>query len=171
MKKILIVLVSLITYSASWAQTSLNDSDQAMTDRLDKLLVGNHDLSLQWISWDWWHFGLASITKTDTPRVYRIKGYQDGTLSSEDERGRKNGDFLKIDGTLTAVDETHLIFTGTIDIKVYHINGGKAYRREGTFDFKARNGRKYWRLQNLKYKGPGSEDPNRFAVDYVDIYF
>ncbi len=171
MKKILIVLISLITCSVSWAQSSLNDSDEAMTERLDKLLVGNHYLTLQWISWDWWKFGLASITKTDEPRVYRIKGDQDGSTCSEAEQGRKNGDFLRIDGTLKAVDETHLIFTGTIDIKVYHINDGKEYRREGTYHFKSRNGRKYWRLQNLKYRGPGSKDPNRFAVDYVDIYF
>lgn len=116
----------------------------------DKMLLGKHMLSLQWISWD--YFGSVNITKEGTR--YRCVGEQ---------LDRDNvGDYVKIDGYLTPVDEKNLVFEGTIAIKIYHINGGREYVRDGVYNFKSTQGRKYWRLQEM-------EDPDG-AVDYVDIY-
>ncbi|MBR0046750.1 MAG: hypothetical protein IJP75_07725 [Bacteroidaceae bacterium] len=119
---------------------------------LERQVVGNHMLSLQWISWD--YFGTAKITKE-----------ADGRLKCVGEQLSKEypGDYLKLDGYITIVDALHLQFTGTIKTKVYHLNNGEEYVREGTFDFKSTQGRKYWREQEMK--GPDG------VTDYVDIYF
>ena len=119
---------------------------------LEQKVVGNHMLSLQWISWD--YFGNAKITKEADGRL-KCVGEQ---LSKEHP-----GDYLKLDGYITIVSALHLQFTGTIKTKVYHLNGGEEYVREGTFDFKSTQGRKYWREQEMK--GPDG------VTDYVDIYF
>lgn len=118
----------------------------------EQKVLGKHMLSLQWISWD--YFGTCNITKDDNG-VLHCKGEQ---LS------RENDDYLKINGTIEIVDANNLKFTGTIAMKIYHINGGKECLREGTFDFKATNGRKYWRMQQM-------DNPCDMACDYVDIYF
>ena len=118
----------------------------------EQKVLGKHMLSLQWISWE--YFGTCNITKDDKG-VLHCKGEQ---LS------RENDDYLKINGTIEIVDANNLKFTGTIAMKIYHINGGKECLREGTFDFKATNGRKYWRMQQM-------DNPCDMACDYVDIYF
>lgn len=118
---------------------------------MDRKLVGKHLLSLQWISWD--YFGSCNITK-EGENNYRCVGEQL-------DRNNK-GDYVKIDGFITATDELNLVFTGTIKMKIYHINGGEEYVREGTFNFKSTQGRKYWRMQEMD--GPDGE------VDYIDIY-
>ena len=64
---------------------------------------------------------------------------------------------------ITIVSETHLKFTGAIRTKVYHLNNGNEYVREGSFDFVATDGRKYWREQEMN--GPEG------VTDYIDIYF
>ena len=119
---------------------------------LERQVVGKHMLSLQWISWD--YFGTAEITKEADGRL-KCVGSQ---LSKE-----YPGDYLKLDGYITIVSALHLQFTGTIKTKVYHLNGGEEYVREGTFDFKSTQGRKYWREQEMK--GPDG------VTNYVDIYF
>lgn len=128
----------------------------------DKLLVGNHMFSSQWISWE--KFGKATITKTDTPNVYHIYGVQDAGECSDRGEAIDNGDYLEIEGTITAKSKTKLAFEGRITQRVFHINGGKSCVREGTFTFMSTNGRRYWRLQE---KG----NPCDVACDYIDIYF
>lgn len=118
---------------------------------LERKVIGRHMLSLQWISWN--YFGSCNITKE-----------ADGRLRCVGEHLSKEypGDFLKIDGYMTIVDERHLIFDGDITIKVYHLNEGQPYTRTGQYDFIATQNRKYWRAQNLEKID---------ATDYVDIYF
>lgn len=118
---------------------------------MDKKLVGKHPLSLQWISWD--YFGSVNITK-ESDNYYHCVGQQ---LDRDHA-----GDYVKIDGYISAVDDKNLIFNGTIAIKIYHINGGQEYVRDGEFNFKSTQGRKYWRMQEME--GPDGE------TDYVDIY-
>ncbi len=125
--------------------------DLKPTTAIDKMLVGKHMLSMQWISWE--YFGECYITKVDNNR-YRCTGQQ---LSREQE-----GDYVKIDGFLSADDEFNLTFEGTIKTKVYHINNGQEYVRDGQFHFKSTNGRKYWRLMEM--------DGSDGQVDYIDIY-
>lgn len=121
------------------------------TTKMDKKLVGKHLLSLQWISWD--YYGSVNITKVG-PNRYRCVGQQ---------LDRDNvGDYLKIDGYLSAIDELNLVFTGEIRTKINYINGGNEYLRSGTFTFKSTQGRRYWRMQEML----GADG----VTDYVDIY-
>ncbi len=126
-----------------------------------KTFVGNHMLSLQWISWK--KFGKAVITQGAEEGVYNISGRQ-GAECCDEADGRNNGDFVSIEGTIRKVDDLTLIFNGTITTRVYHINGGENVVREGEYEFKSTDGRKYWRLQDMK-------NPTGDGTDYVDIYF
>ena len=118
---------------------------------LERKVVGKHMLSLQWISWE--YFGTCNITKEADGRL-RCVGEQ---LSKENP-----GDYLKLDGYISIVDEKHLVFEGDIIIKIYHLNNGNEYTRSGRYDFVSTQNRKYWRAQNLERID---------ATDYVDIYF
>jgi len=129
---------------------------------LERKVVGKHMLSIQWISWN--YFGSVTIKKE-----------ADGTLSCHgeqlarnckdaDKECKVNDDYVKLDGTIQIVDETHLIFTGDIREKIYHINNGEEVLRQGTFDFISQGKRKYWRLQDML-------NPSGDGTDYIDIYF
>ena len=115
------------------------------------MLLGQHRLSLQWISWD--YFGKAIVR--DDGGVLRISGEQ---------KGRGNDDYLKVDGVITLVDAKEIMFNGTIETKVSHINGGKACTREGEMTFRITQNRRYWRLKEM-------DNPCDPVTDYVDIYF
>ena len=123
-------------------------------------MLGMHLFSLQWISWD--RFGKVNITKGKDENTYYIIGKQDGRNCSDDEQGRINGDYVSIDGTLTVVSKTKLIFNGTIITKAYCVNNGQECVRNGHFE--STSGRRYWRLQEM-------ENPCDNVTDYVDIYF
>ena len=130
---------------------------------LERKVVGKHLLTLQWISWE--SYGSVEIKKE-----------ADGTLSCHGEQlARKcpkgteqgnidNDDYVKLDGTIEIVDKDHLIFTGEIRTKVYHINHGQEVLREGTFNFVTKENRHYWRMQEMI-------NPIDECVDYIDIYF
>lgn len=126
-----------------------------------KSFVGNHMLSLQWISWE--KFGKAVITQGAEEGVYNIVGRQ-GAECCDEAEGKNNGDFVSIEGTIRKVDEKTLIFNGKITTRVYHINNGENVVREGEYTFLSTQGRKYWRLQDMK-------NPTGDGTDYVDIYF
>ncbi len=114
-------------------------------------LLGKHKLSLQWISWD--YFGTATISE------------KNGTLYLKGEqKSRKDTDFVKVEGTITAIEAKSFTFTGTIITQVSYINGGKPCKREGEMTFAITGKRKYWRLQQM-------QSPCGTETDYVDIYF
>ena len=118
-----------------------------------RMLLGRHKLSLQWVSWD--YFGVATVT--NRRGVYFVKGEQTG-------RGATKSDFVKLDGTITSIDEKEFGYRGKIITQVSHINGGKPCVRDGVFTFKITGKRRYWRLQQM-------DSPCDTATDYVDIYF
>lgn len=147
MKKLVLILI-LSLFTGVWAESVVSSGpEQSIVDKL----IGKHRLSLQWISWD--YFGEVEISKDADGDLY-CKGEQ---LS------RENTDYLKIEGILGALSEKELIFTGTIRIKIYHLNGGKEYVKTGTHVFKATKNRMFWRMQDMT--GPDGE------LDYVDIFF
>lgn len=140
-----------LSEGGSTTATKATAKGKPATTAMDKKLIGKHMLSLQWISWD--YFGSVNITK-EGDNYYRCVGEQ---------LDRTNvGDYVKLDGYISAVDELNLVFNGTIKMKIYHLNGGEEYVRDGRFNFKSTQGRKYWRMQEMD--GPDGE------VDYVDIY-
>jgi hypothetical protein len=134
--------------------TILNANSQSIKtdDFLEKDLVGEHALTLQWLGWE--TPGSVEIFKENSLII--CQGEQ---FSKEDLE-----DFLKIDGRLEIVNDKELIFHGTIITKVNYLNNGNDCVREGVFHFKASGSRKYWRMQEM-------DSPCDDSVDYVDIYF
>ncbi|HUR97085.1 MAG TPA: hypothetical protein VMZ26_03345, partial [Pyrinomonadaceae bacterium] len=150
MKKILIAAFAAIVLSSfALGQTRTDINDPAAA----RMLVGRHKLSLQWVSWD--YFGAVNVTNRGG--IYSVKGGQKG-------RGKANGDYLKIGGTITSIDAKEFKFRGNITTQVSHINGGLPCDRDGEFTFKITGKRQYWRLQEM-------DNPCDPVTDYVDIYF
>lgn len=118
-----------------------------------KLREGTHNLSLQWISWE--VLGKAEIKHLGDNK-YSIIGEQ---------RSPENSDYLKINGTLEPISENKLIFEGTVESQIEHLNQGEPCVKEGTKIFESTKNRKYWRMQDMENCEGG------MVVDYVDIYF
>ncbi len=132
------------------------------SNALERKVIGRHMLSLQWISWK--YFGSVTIKK-EADGTFSCKGEQLAVNCKDAEDGCKtNGDYVKLDGTIEIVDENHLVFTGDIRTKIYHINNGQEVLRHGSFNFEVTGNRKYWRMQEMT--NPADE-----CVDYIDIYF
>lgn len=121
-----------------------------------KQLLGEHKLSLQWISWK--HFGKATVTERDG--LLEIRGEQ--RRHAADKEGSPD-DFLRLDGVVTEVRAKEFVLRGTITTRVSHLAGGRECRREGTFTFAVKAKRRYWRLQQM-------QNPCDEVVDYVDVY-
>jgi len=149
MKRNLLVPSVLILLAALGAtaqeRTIVNDKAAA------QMLLGKHRLSLQWISWD----RIGTATVTNRAAVYSIKGEQ---------KGRGNGDYVRIEGMIVSIDPKEFVFEGSIVTRVSHINGGEPCTRQGDFTFRITGKRKYWRLMEM-------DNPCDTATDYVDIYF
>lgn len=139
------------TVNIQESESSLNN--KAAESTRFKIREGKHYLSLQWISWE--VLGEAEI-KYLGDNKYSIVGQQ---LNSH------NSDYLKISGTLEPVSDKKLIFEGTIETQVEHLNEGKPCVKEGSRVFESTKNRKYWRLQDMENCEGG------MVVDYVDIYF
>jgi len=139
------------------AVISLPDSQSSLnrTDNLPEFTIreGTHNLSLQWISWE--ELGKAEIRYLGN-NVYSIVGEQ---------RNPDNSDYLKIEGTLEPLSETELIFDGTVEHQITHLNQGQPCVKKGKQTFKSTKNRKYWRMQDMQNCEGG------MVTDYVDIYF
>lgn len=139
-----------------------NTENLAGLTPLERKIVGNHLLSLQWISWK--YFGSVTIKK-EADGTFSCRGEQLAiNCKDSDDSCKINRDYLKLDGTIEIVDETHLVFTGDIREKIYHINNGEEVLRHGTYNFVQKENRRYWRMQEMT-------NPVDECVDYIDIYF
>lgn len=148
----LIIITIFVLSVGAIAQSNSAADKTVIKDQAAKMkLLGQHKLSLQWISWD--YFGKAVVT--DNKGVMRVKGEQ---------KSRKDEDYLKIDGLITMVDTKEFKFNGTIIVRVSYINGGEPCKREGEMTFRITGNRKYWRLQEM-------DNPCDQVTDYVDIFF
>lgn len=119
-------------------------------------LVGEHRLTLQWLGWD-------DLTRSGKVSI-EDRG---GSLSVTGEQaGREDnlGDYLKIEGKIVSADKYGFVFNGDITTRVSHIADGAECKRSGTFTFKTKGTRKYWRMQEM-------DNPCDPVTDYVDIYF
>lgn len=115
-------------------------------------LVGQHGLTLQWISWEY----RGTVTITEENKVLKIRGIQ---------RSKENTtDSVSIDGVLEVISDKEIQFKGKIITTVSYNNGGKPCEKEGTYTFKKTGNRRYWRLQEMK-------NCDGVVVDYVDLYF
>jgi hypothetical protein len=153
--KLLCLLLMMLAAPAGLRAQQKTGGDNPKTIIKDNaaktMLMGQHRLSLQWISWD--YFGKATVTDVN------------GTLYlTGEQKARKGGDNLKIDGVITEVGAKEFKFKGTIVTKVEINNGGKPCERNGEMTFSIKGNRKYWRLQEM-------DSPCEEIVDYVDIFF
>lgn len=119
--------------------------------KMDSLLIGRHDFTIQWLSFDDGNPGIAFINVTDSA-WYSIKGQQES----------KNG-YLKINGIIKPVNPKELLFNGVIEYSIYKITEGEVCRKVGQQTFLNTKNRKYWRMQNMD--GCGA------TTNYVDIFF
>jgi hypothetical protein len=148
MKKIAGFLILLFSITAfAQEKTVVNDA------KARQMLLGRHNLSLQWISWD--YSGTATVKNRGG--TFYLKGSQRG-------RGAQKGDYVTIDGVIISIDAKEFAFSGKITTRVSHINNGEPCERDGEFTFRITGKRKYWRMQQI-------DNPCDEAADYVDIYF
>lgn len=146
-----IALALLVCLSSAYAQEPAKTGTKINDAEAKAKLLGAHNLSLQWVSWD--YFGKANVT--DNNGTLQLKGEQ---------RSKTTSDFVTIDGMITLVDKTEFKFNGTIVTQVTFLNKGNPCKREGEFTFRITGNRKYWRLKEM-------DNPCDAATDYVDIYF
>ncbi len=111
-------------------------------------LLGDHRLSLQWISWE--KFGTASVVDNDGVLV--LKGSQ-----------HVGDEYLTVEGTVTSIEPKKFTMHGVIVTKIDSINKGQPCKRSGDMTFAITGARKYWRLQQM-------DNPCEAVTDYVDIY-
>ena len=114
-----------------------------------KNLLGSYKCSLQWIGWE--KSGVCTFA------------LENGELTCKGGQ-RDGGNYLEIDGRIEVVNPIHLRFTGTIKTQVDYIANGREVVRKGTYNFKVRGKRGYWRMQEIT-------NPVDGCADYVDIYF
>jgi len=112
-------------------------------------LRGNSGLTLQWISWD--HRGHVRVLHAGG--LYTLSGSQ----TARDGRGR-----VTIDGAVLAIEQDRFTFHGRIVITDTP-DPGRECVRDGTYEFRVTQNRRYWRLQEMEVCDG--------LTDYVDIYF
>ncbi|SFE85873.1 hypothetical protein [Thermoflexibacter ruber] len=148
MKNVLFTAFYILTITSAYSQGAVKFNKEAFK----KNLVGQHGITLQWISWD--YRGTVKITQED--KVLKITGIQ---------RSRENTtDSVSINGVLEVISDKEIQFTGKIITTVSYNNGGKPCEKEGTYTFRKTGNRRYWRLQEMK-------NCDGVVVDYVDLYF
>lgn len=136
----------------SFAATPSTGLDAAARARL----VGDHALTLQWLGWG----DLSSAGKLaveDRGDTLSVTGEQNG-------EGENAGGFLRLSGKIVSASRDGFVFVGDITTKVDHIASGAECKRSGTFTFKTKGARKYWRMQEMT-------NPCDPVTDYVDVYF
>ena len=138
--------------SMSFASPSNNGLDDAARARL----VGDHALTLQWLGWgDLSRAG--KVVVEDRGDTLSLSGEQNG-------EGENAGDYLRLSGKIISASRDGFVFVGDITTHVNHIADGAACKRSGTFTFKTKGARKYWRMQEMT-------NPCDPVTDYVDVYF
>jgi hypothetical protein len=116
----------------------------------EKLLLGKHNLTLQWVGWE--IPGSALVEKRGA--LLHIKGEQSD---------QKEGNFLQMEGEIVKVMSRSFQFRGVINTKVSFLNNGNECRREGLYTFSITGKRRYWRMVEM-------QNPCEDVVDYVDLY-
>ena len=125
-------------------------STKVASDTTYNNLMGEHLLSLHWISWD--HYGNVAVVKIGD-KVF-LYGQQ----------FNYRGDTLVVSGMVTEINESTFTINGLVSTQVRGIADGEKCNREGTLTFSLYPGGEYWRLKEM-------DNPCDSAADYVDIFF
>ena len=108
----------------------------------------NSGITLQWISFEAPARGHVYVT--ERAGLVHLRGSQSG-----------NGGELRLDGDVLSIDATSFTFRGRISI-VDTPDRGRNCLRDGTYEFRVTQRRRYWRLQQMEVCDG--------LTDYVDIY-
>lgn len=124
-------------------------------------IIGSHLLNFNYVNYKENGFGYVSIEEiSDTENLYI---YGDQVAADESEYVEIEGQI--IDYRLNDRSGSEFIFEGTIHTKSIGKDKKTTYcKREGTFLFQSRNGRAYWRLQNIHNPCLNGQ------IDYIDIF-
>jgi len=144
MSKIAAALIALFVATPAAAQPT-TVTDPAALARLR----GNSGVTLQWIDWE--HRGRLRVTNQNG-RIHLSGG----------QRQRGGPGLLQIDGDVLEIGPRSFTFRGRISI-VDTPDAGRDCQRDGTFEFRVTQNRRYWRLQQMEQCDG--------LTDYVDIYF
>jgi hypothetical protein len=109
----------------------------------------NSGITLQWISFESPARGHVRVTERNG--LVHLRGSQSG-----------GGGELTLDGDVISIDSTSFTFRGEISI-VGAPDAERNCLRDGIFEFRVTQRRRYWRLQQMEACDG--------LTDYVDIYF
>jgi hypothetical protein len=123
---------------------------QVSDDKAREQLLGEHVLTLQWIS-DNKKVGKAQVTE------------ENGLLKLKGEQRAAKGNYVTVEGVIEQVDAKTFVLVGKVETRVDYIAGGKVCPREGRFTFRITGKRRYWRMKEMN-------NPCEDVVDYVDVY-
>lgn len=151
---VLALLLTALCAPLAWAgedaaapvKTQVNDANAR------KLLLGEHLLTLQWLTPDNGAAGKAQVTE------------ENGLLKLKGSQRDAKGNYLTVEGVIETVDTKSFVLVGKVDLRVDFLAGGKACPREGRFTFRITGKRRYWRMKEMD--NPCEEN----HVDYVDLF-
>lgn len=150
----LALLFTLLAVSPSWAgdappaaptKTQINDASAR------EQLLGEHPLTLQWITFNKSKTGKVQVTE------------ENGLLKLQGSQKDAKGNSVTVEGVIESVDAKSFVLVGKVETQVDHIANGKACPREGRFTFRITGKRRYWRMKEMT-------NPCDGVTDYVDIF-
>ena len=109
----------------------------------------NSGITPQWISFE--SPARGHVYVTERAGLVHLRGSQAG-----------NGGQLRLEGDVLSIDSTSFTFRGQISI-LDTPDRGRNCLRDGTYEFRVTQRRRYWRLQQMEVCDG--------LTDYVDIYF
>ena len=109
----------------------------------------NSGITLQWISFE--SPARGHVLVSERGGLVHLRGSQSG-----------DGGELRLDGDVLSIDTASFTFRGEISI-VGTPDADRNCLRDGTFEFRVTQRRRYWRLQQMEACDG--------LTDYVDIYF
>ena len=154
----LALLITVLSAPLAWAgedaaasnaapvKTQVNDANAK------KQLLGEHLLTLQWITPDNGPTGKAQVTE------------ENGLLKLKGSQRDAKGNYLTVEGVIETVDTRSFVLVGKVELSVDFLAGGKPCPREGRFTFRITGKRRYWRMKEMN--NPCEEN----HVDYVDLF-
>ena len=143
--KILVSVVAMALAAGQPAVERTRIDDPAALARLR----GNSGITLQWIGWE--HRGHVRVSERDG--LLHLSGAQ----NARGGPGR-----LTLEGEVLEIGPSSFTFRGRIAISDTP-DAGRDCVRDGTYEFRVTQRRRYWRLQQMEQCDG--------LTDYVDIYF
>ncbi|MGQ0590884.1 MAG: hypothetical protein ACT4N8_15395 [Sphingosinicella sp.] len=142
--KILVSLVALALATQAAGERTIVEDPAALAR-----LHGNSGITLQWIGWE--HRGQVRVSERDG--LVHLSGVQ----TARGGPGR-----LSLEGDVLEIGASSFTFHGRIAISDTP-DAGRDCVRDGTYEFRVTQRRRYWRLQQMEQCDG--------LTDYVDIYF